>query len=165
MSNIQTEDQLLRTTLETHGPASRVTLEKIKDAVDAYVGMNFITKKATQEEIKKSFDLLHRIYTTTLSAPLEHAIPAVQYLIRRIDQDRLGAFHPMRVNMTPNLEKGGSKTSLRYVADLNQLFSNLALVVNARELRSRIRIEPILANVRAADQRETIRQYIASIDH
>ena len=165
MSNTQTEDAILRSTLEAHGSTSRVTLEKIKDAVNEFVEMPFVTKKATQSDIKKSFELLHRIYSTTLSVPVEHAIPAIQYLIRRIDQDRLGAFHPMRVNMTPNLEKGGSKTSLRYVADLNQLFSNLVLVANARELRARIRIEPILANVRAADQREAIRQYIASIDH
>lgn len=165
MSKVQTEDKSLQATLDQHGTASNATLTLIKDAVDEYVNYPFASRKVTQVEIRKSFDLLNRIYTVTLSSPLEHAIPAIQYLVRRIEADRLGAFHPMRVNMTPNVEEGGSKTAMRYVADLNQLFGNLALVGNARELRSRIRLEPILANVRSASQRNLIQQYIASIDH
>lgn len=165
MSMAPTEDKCLQATLDQHGTAASTTLTLIKDAVDEFVNFPFKSRKATQEEIRKSFDLLSRVYTVTLSSPLEHAIPAVQYLVRRIEADRLGAFHPMRTNMTPNIETGGSKTTMRYVADLNQLFSNLALVGNARELRARIRLEPIMANVRSADQRNLIQQYIASIDH
>lgn len=165
MTMAQTEDKCLQATLDQHGTASIATLTLIKDAVDEYINFPFKSRKVAQEDIRKSFDLLNRVYTVTLSSPLEHAIPAIQYLVRRIESERLGAFHPMRANMTPNVEEGGSKTTMRYVADLNQLFGNLALVGNARELRSRIRLEPIMANVRSASQRNLIQQYIASIDH
>lgn len=165
MADVKTDDIHLQATLDANGTQARVTLGKIKEAVDAYVNFPFNSRKATREEIGKSFDLLHRVYSVTLNAPAEHAIAAIQYLIRRYEAERLGAFHPIRSNMTPNIEKGGSHTSLRFVADLNQLFGALAVCRNATELRARIRLEPIMANVRSETHRETLRQYIASIDH
>lgn len=164
MSGINTDDVHLKSTYEHFGGASMSMLGKIKELVDQYVAMPFNTRKADADQIGKSFDLLYRIYTTTLNASREDSLPAIQYLVRRIADERLGAFNPIRTNMMPNVEKGGSKTMLRFVADVNQLFANLATSNNANELRSRIRLDPILANVRSSSQRENIRQYIASID-
>lgn len=164
MSDVNKEDVCLESTLEQFGVGARVSLVRVQEAVNAYVAIKFKTNKATPSEIAKSFDALQRVYTVTLSTPMEHCLAAMNYLIRRFAQDRYGAFSAVRINMTPNILEGGSKTSLRFVADLNQLFGNLAISGTANQLRGRMRIEPVLANVRSNAHRDVIRQYIASID-
>ncbi len=158
-------DTLLENVIATHGPNARTALVKLQTLIEEFIAMPFNTRKATQDEIQRSFNLLHRIYTTTLSTEREYIVPAIQFLVNCISNERHGAFSAFRINMVPNLEQGSSKSSLKYVADLNQLFANLATARNARELRSRVRLEPIFDNIRSDSQRANLNLYIASIDH
>lgn len=161
----QSQDQDLDTVLEAFGVAARPAVMKVKELVDEYVAIPFNTRKAKSEEIQASFELLHRIYLTALSAPENASIAAINYLVRRFAAERQSVFNPIRVNMMPNVEQGGSKTALRFVADMNQLFGSLAVCGNAEQLRRKMRLEPVLASIRSESQRKAVRQYVASIDH
>lgn len=151
--------------IEMSGTSCQVVLTKVKTLVDQYIDSNFKTNKATSGQIKESFDQLYKIYTQVLAVEQPHTEAAIRYLAMEFNDHRNGAFSPIRVNMMPNLEVGGNRASMRLVGDLNQFFGALILSTNAAELRKRIRISPILANLRAGSQRTAIENYIASIDY
>lgn len=161
---IKREDAALEAVLQQFGSNSRVALAKLKDAIDEYVGIDFQTNKAKAEDITKSFEGLHRIYTLVLGTPIEHSNAAMSYLIRRFSEGRYGAFSVIRTNMSPPVEIGGNKNSMRFVADMNQLIGNLATVSTATQLAEKMKLSPVLANVRSESHRDVIQSYIASID-
>ena len=161
----QSEDQALDTVINNFGGNVRAGVVRVKELIDQYQAMPFNTRKASGEDIRKSFELLHQIYVTALSAPSHASIAAIQYLTRRFAEGRQTIFNPVRVNMMPNVEQGGSKSSLRFITDMNQLFGTLTIVSNADQLRSRMRLEPVLNSVRSESQRNALLQYISTIDH
>lgn len=161
----QNVDTALDAVLENFGTGVRAGVTKVKELVDEYTRLKFDTRRATTDDIAKNFSLLHRIYTVTLTAPEASRYAAINYLARRFANGRADVFGAIRVNMMPNVEKGGSKMTSKYVADLNQLFGALVHASNATQLRAIVRVDKILESIRSPEQRQALEHYISSIDH
>lgn len=159
------QDLILERVVELNGEAVRKDVVKIKKLIDEYAELNFNTRKATADDIRNSFVTLQRIYTTALTTEDASRFAAMNYLARRFEEGRNDIFSPIRVNMLPPVEEGGSHAAGKFVADLNQFYGALILSSNANQLRSITRVDKILGSIRSPEHRKAIEEYVAAIDH
>lgn len=140
-------------------------LQELKESVEAYIAGDYETSKATTAQIQGSTAALNKIYTVLLDLDPSSIAAGFNYVLRVLEAEQHKSFNVRRMNMLPSVVAGGNNSTNVFIADMNQLVRNLMKVNNASELRARLRLEPILANMRNKKQQEALSLYIASIDH
>lgn len=156
--------ELTELVINKYGEECRNEVLHLDKLVKDYVNSNFPTNKANSTIINNSFTKLNEIYNYTISKEGRVSNALIVYLVETFKANENNAFNLTRINMMPAVKKDTTASSNYFVADMNQLFYNLARVNTYEELRKYVRVEDILANVRTTRGKIAIEQYLASID-
>lgn len=157
-------NDLVNSICNYYGEEVRSSVTTLDELVKDYIESNFPTRDANSELINKSFSQLKKIYDFTLSKTGVENLALFRFLIHKFSENQNNAFNITRINFMPVIPNGGNHSDNEYVADINQLFVNLAKVSTANELRKLMRLDDIYKNIRSHNARLSIETYISSID-